>query len=95
MTGVQTCALPIYGDSETVYVRLNEKHEPDGIYAVLGNEDGGMDMLNEREIRVQLEDKIEDMANILKKSKDVELRIVRDSVTVAEINRKIVSKREN
>lgn len=52
-------------------------------------------MLNEREIRVQLEDKIEDMTNILKKSKDVELRIVRDTVTVAEINRKIVLKREN
>lgn len=52
-------------------------------------------MLNEREIKVQLEDKIVDMTNILKKSKDVELRVVRDTVTVAEINRKIVSKREN
>lgn len=51
--------------------------------------------MNEREIKIQLEDKIEDIANILKKSKDVELRIVRDTVTVAEINRKIVSKREN
>lgn len=56
---------------------------------------GGMEVLNEREIKVQLEDKIVDMTNILKKSKDVELRIVRDTVTVAEINRKIVSKREN
>lgn len=51
-------------------------------------------MLNEREIRFQLEDKIEEMTYILKKSKDVELRIVRDTITVAEINRKIVSKRE-
>lgn len=38
-----------YGDSKTVYVRLNEKHEPDGFCVVSGNECGGEDM-NEKSL---------------------------------------------
>lgn len=44
----QGCDFGI-SDSKTVYVRLNEKHEPDGFCVVPGNECGGEDM-NEKSL---------------------------------------------
>lgn len=74
-------------------MRLNEKHEPDGRCVVTGNEDGGMDMLNEREIKVQLEERIEDMAKILSKGKDVEIRTdPKTVVRVISVDKEVVKK---
>lgn len=58
-----------------------------------GNEDGGMDMLNEREIKVQLEERIEDMAKILSKGKDVEIRTdPKTVVRVISVDKEVVKK---
>lgn len=46
--------------------------------------------MNEREIKLKLEDRLQDIANLLSKGKDVELRKVRDEVTVAEVKRTVV-----
>lgn len=46
--------------------------------------------MSEREIRIKLEDRLQDMAKILLNGKDVELRKVRDEVTVAEVKRTVV-----
>lgn len=46
--------------------------------------------MNEREIRIKLEDRLQIIANLLSKGKDVEIRKVRDEVTVAEIKRTVV-----
>lgn len=46
--------------------------------------------MSEREIKLKLEDRLPDIANLLSKGKDVELRKVRDEVTVAEVKRTVV-----
>lgn len=46
--------------------------------------------MNEREIRMKLEDRLQVIANLLSKGKDVEIRKVRDEVTVAEVKRTVV-----
>lgn len=46
--------------------------------------------MNEREIKLKLEDRLQVIANLLSKSKDVELRKVRGEVTVAEVKRTVV-----
>lgn len=46
--------------------------------------------MSEREIKMKLEDRLQDIANLLSKGKDVELRKVRDEVTVAEVKRTVV-----
>ena len=46
--------------------------------------------MSEREIKLKLEDRLQDIANILSKGKDVEIRKVRDEVTVAEVKRTVV-----
>ena len=46
--------------------------------------------MNEREIKLKLEDRLQDIANLLSKGKDVELRKVRGEVTVAEVKRTVV-----
>lgn len=46
--------------------------------------------MNEREIKLKLEDRLQDIANLLSKGKDVEIRKVRNEVTVAEVKRTVV-----
>lgn len=46
--------------------------------------------MNDREIRMKIEDRLQDIANLLSKGKDVEIRKVRDEVTVAEVKRTVV-----
>ena len=46
--------------------------------------------MSEREIKMKLEDRLQDIANLLSKGKDVEIRKVRDEVTVAEVKRTVV-----
>lgn len=46
--------------------------------------------MNEREIKLKLEDRLQDIASLLSKGKDVEIRKVRDEVTVAEVKRTVV-----
>ena len=46
--------------------------------------------MSEREIKLKLEDRLQDIANLLSKGKDVEIRKVRDEVTVAEVKRTVV-----
>lgn len=46
--------------------------------------------MNEREIKLKLEDRLQIIANLLSKGKDVEIRKVRDEVTVAEVKRTVV-----
>lgn len=46
--------------------------------------------MSEREIRMKLEDRLQDMAKLLSRGKDVEIRKVRDEVTVAEVKRTVV-----
>ena len=46
--------------------------------------------MSEREIKIKLEDRLQDIANLLSKGKDVEIRKVRDEVTVAEVKRTVV-----
>ena len=45
--------------------------------------------MSEREIKLKLEDRLQDIANLLSKGKDVEIRKVRDEVTVAEVKRTV------
>lgn len=51
--------------------------------------------MSERELKLGLEDRIPDIVTILSKGKDVEIRTVRDGITVAEISRKRVERKEN
>ena len=46
--------------------------------------------MNEREIKMKLCDRLEDMARLLSRGKDVEIRKVRGEVTVAEVKRTVV-----
>lgn len=46
--------------------------------------------MSEREIKMKLQDRLEDVAHLLSKGKDVEIRKVRDEVTVAEVKRTVV-----
>ena len=46
--------------------------------------------MNNIEIKIKLEDRLPDIANLLSKGKDVEIRKVRDEVTVAEVKRTVV-----
>lgn len=46
--------------------------------------------MSEREIKLKLEDRLQVIANLLSKGKDVEIRKVRDEVTVAEVKRTVV-----
>ena len=46
--------------------------------------------MSEREIRMKLEDRLQDIARLLSRGKDVELRKVRNDVTVAEVKRTVV-----
>lgn len=46
--------------------------------------------MSEREIKLKLEDRLQIIANLLSKGKDVEIRKVRDEVTVAEVKRTVV-----
>lgn len=50
-------------------------------------------MLNEREIKVQLEERIEDITKILSESKDAEIRLIKDGIAVSEINRKRIERK--
>lgn len=50
-------------------------------------------MLNRREIKVRLEERIEDIAKILSESKDAEIRLVKDGVAVSEVNRKRIERK--
>lgn len=50
-------------------------------------------MLNEREIKVQLEERVEDMAKILLKGKDVEIRTdPKTVVRVISVDKEVVKK---
>lgn len=54
---------------------------------------GGMEVLNEREIKVRLEERVEDMAKILSKGRDVELRAdKKEIVKVISVNKKEVAR---
>lgn len=54
---------------------------------------GGMEVLNEREIKVRLEERVEDMAKILSKGKDVELRTDPQTVVrVISVDKEVVKK---
>lgn len=46
--------------------------------------------MSEREIRMKLEDRLQDMAKLLSRGKDVEIRKVRGEVTIAEVKRTVV-----
>ena len=46
--------------------------------------------LSEREIKLKLEDRLSDVARLLSKGKDVEIRKVRNDITVAEVKRTVV-----
>lgn len=46
--------------------------------------------MSEREIKMKLCDRLEDIARLLSRGKDVELRKVRNEVTVAEVKRTVV-----
>ena len=46
--------------------------------------------MSEREIKLKLEDRLLDIARLLSKGKDVEIRKVRNNITVAEVKRTVV-----
>ena len=46
--------------------------------------------MNEREIKLSIIDKAEIISKLLSRGKDVEIRKVRDEVTVAEVKRTVV-----
>ena len=50
--------------------------------------------LSEREIKLKLEDRLSDVARLLSKGKDVEIRKVRNDITVAEVKRTVVKWRQ-
>lgn len=48
--------------------------------------------MTEREMRMKLEDKIPDIARILIKGRDCEIRKSANGVSIAEVSKKVVSK---
>lgn len=54
---------------------------------------GGMEVLNQREIKVRLEERVEDMVKILSKGKDVEIRTdPKTVVRVISVDKEVVKK---
>lgn len=48
--------------------------------------------MNRSELKIHLQDRMEDMSKILEKGKDIEVRKSRDGITIAEISKKVIKK---
>ncbi len=51
--------------------------------------------MSQRELKLNIEDRISDIINILSKGKDAEIRLVKNGIAVSEVSRKRIERKEN